>query len=116
MKCCVKMCENKDHQGDFVGTFCKPCYIQINKLDKLMSEMKCVEAVKSELMGNYLYYSNKLTEDLSKTKGKVVLCLVQGQGINRNPKKEYLKKVSEGVYIKADGTQFAEGWNIKEIE
>lgn len=47
---------------------------------------------------------------------KVVLCLVQGQGINRNPRKEYLKKVSEGVYIKADGTQFGEGWSIKEIE
>ena len=48
------MCENKDHQGDFVGTFCKPCYTQVKKLDKLRSEMNCVEAVKSELMVNYL--------------------------------------------------------------
>lgn len=115
MKCYVKTCENKDHQGDFVGKFCKPCYIQIKKLGKLRSEMKCTETVKSELIVNHLYYFNKLTEDLSKTNGKVVLCLVQGQGINRTPRKEYLKKVSEGVYIQADGTQFADGWKIKEI-
>ena len=99
MKCCVKMCENKDHQGDFVGKFCKPCYTQVKKLDKLRSEMKCADAVKSELLVNHLYYSNKLTEDLSKINGKIVLCLVQGQGTNCNPRKEYLKKVSErGVH------------------
>ena len=115
MECCVSMCDNKDHLGAFVGSFCKACYIQVKKLDKLYSEMHCAEYVKYELMNNYMHYSNKLAEDLSKTNGKIVLCLVQGKGINSNPKKEYLKKVSEGVYIKADGTEFEEGCSIKEI-
>lgn len=116
MKCKVKSCENMSSQGRFVGSFCTPCYSQIKKLENLRGSMNTTEEVKSDLMVNALHYIEKLTKDLRDTNGRVVLCMVQGKGVNSNPRKEYLKKISEGVYVCADGTQYGQGWSVKEVE
>lgn len=29
MKCAAYLCQNHDHEGEFVGAFCAPCYKKI---------------------------------------------------------------------------------------
>ena len=38
MKCLVEGCYNHNHQGVFVGSFCKPCYKIIQGIDEYLKE------------------------------------------------------------------------------